>query len=129
MSLKHEGWKDNGRIQFMQFDINCNSAFPDYTYRPRDKLRFVKWSTIYGERYFTTLVLSTCCAIDMCSSSVQNFQTSLEGYMQIWAQRQWPKKLIKAGLVWFLSKRHSKLLRSWLPILLKMWDTASQKFN
>jgi hypothetical protein len=129
MSLKHEGWKENQRIQFMQFNIKCDSAFPDYTYKPRDKLRFVRWSTVYGERYFTNLVLSTCCAIDMYSSNFENFRTSLSDYMHIWAQRQWPKKLVKAGLLWFLTKRHAQRLRSWLPILLKMWKTASERFH
>ena len=94
MSLKHEGWKSNNQIHFMQFLINCNSSFPDYVYKPREKLRFVKWSSLYGPKYFSILVLSTLCSIEMYSSNFKNFLDALADYFSIWIQRGWPKNAV-----------------------------------
>ena len=124
MSLKHEGTRQANQIQFMQFLINCDSPFPDYQYKPRDKLRYVQWSPIYGPDYFVTLVMSTLCTLELFSSNSDNFMKSLTDYLTIWSQRQWPYRLVKRGMVWYLKSRQTRIMKDWLPVFLQLWKSV-----
>ena len=49
---------------------------------------------------------------------------SLTDYLTIWSQRQWPYRLVKRGMVWYLKSRQTRIMKDWLPVFLQLWKSV-----
>ena len=121
MNLKLESSDLKGAIQYMQYCIQTTAPMPTFSYYPRKKHRYIEYSLIPGPRYYTSLVMSLLCTLEMYSSDTSTFMKGLEVFLIIFHKRGWPKSLIKKGMIWYLRKRHHTIMREHLYLYLGIW--------